>query len=840
MLRFTPFRTMILMRSTYPVLNTGLGSSPAGTLPPARVVVRQGFETVIQLPAPTGYVAVEALDAAGRTLARSSVLRVRPSILNQAVELVPHVLGRDGHVPAGPILAEQDEPELAAHRLLVALHRLPCPLAVDADRLGPEGLLHLADVPTGQAERGEEAERDRLPVGDSLVLRGRFEGMRERVAEVEDRALPPVVGVAEADGGLERGAAADHLVVRQLPERVAREQAGLHNLTHALPPLRLGQRLEERRVDHGERRPVEGPDEVLPLRQVEAGLAADGRVHLGDEARGDGDPGHSAEICRGCISRRVGRAAAAERDDRPPAVEPELLPQPVDGGERLRLLAGRELVRLREPLAERELRVHAVDACDVPVGDESDRAVAGDERAEPRQRATLDVDAARDEDDVVDVVRDDVGDLCVQAPPLLVQPAELRLVLGQRSVAAADALPARVDVDVEPHGERVAQRVPHRRRGDGPSAEREHDRLLLVPAERGLAVVLEDGCDRLSGRLLDEIVRVHHGQADRLRRRRLAGAHEADEGDALLQLIRPMYARHAATKSPSASPPNFSRAARASSHATAASATTASASTADTSLRSTSACAASPLSRSTDPSGRISVGNGFIAARTTISSPFDMPPSMPPARFDVLRLSVPISSCASDPRMPASAKPSPISTPFTAWIPMSAAASRASSRSSLRAYEPSPGGTPVARTSTTPPSVSRSLRAASIAASSTSAEPRTSTPISASSAFATAPAATCTAVCRAEARSSASRTSASPYFCTPARSAWPGRGSVTGFVPFPCGSPSGGHGAIPHVQFLWSRFLTTSASGVPSVRPCRRPASTSTSSVSICCRGERP
>ena len=57
----------------------------------------------------------------------------------------------------------------------------------------------------------------------------------------------------------------------------------------------------------------------------------------------------------------------------------------------------------------------------------------------------------------------------------------------------------------------------------------------------------------------------------------------------------------------------------------------------------------------------------------------------------------------------------------------------------------------------------------------------------------------------------------------PARSAWPGRGSVTAFVPLPAGSPSGGHGFIPHVQFLWSRFRTTSASGVPSVRPWRRP-----------------
>ena len=49
------------------------------------------------------------------------------------------------------------------------------------------------------------------------------------------------------------------------------------------------------------------------------------------------------------------------------------------------------------------------------------------------------------------------------------------------------------------------------------------------------------------------------------------------------------------TKSSIASPPNFSRAARASSNATAASATTASASTADVSLRSTSASPASPV-----------------------------------------------------------------------------------------------------------------------------------------------------------------------------------------------------------------------------------------------------
>src|SRR3989440_7712405 len=359
---------------------------------------------------------------------------------------------------------------------------------------------------------------------------------------------------------------------------------------------------------------------------------------------------------------------------------PELLPDSVEGDECLRLFPGGQLVRLGEPRPERELRVHAVDAGDVRIRDQRDRAVAGDELAELLQRAALDVDAGGGQRAVVQIACAHVGALRVERAPFLVQAAERRLVLREWPVASAHALPARVDVDVEPHGERVVEGVAHRRPRDCASAEREHDRLLLVRAERGFAVVAEDVGDRLAGGRLDQVVRVD--ATDGACGSRLAGAHEADDCD-LLQLIRSAYACHAAMKSPRESPPNFSRAARASSHATAASATTASASTADTSLRSTSAFAASPVCRSTEASGFISVGSGFIPARTTISSPFDIPPSMPPARFDVRRRPGWISSCACDPRSSASAKPSPISTPFTAWMPISAAASRASSLSSF-------------------------------------------------------------------------------------------------------------------------------------------------------------
>ena len=67
--------------------------------------------------------------------------------------------------------------------------------------------------------------------------------------------------------------------------------------------------------------------------------------------------------------------------------------------------------------------------------------------------------------------------------------------------------------------------------------------------------------------------------------------------------------------------------------------------------------AGSPVARSTERSGFISVGSGFIPARTMISSPFETPASIPPARFVSRRRSAPISSCASDPNLSASAKP---------------------------------------------------------------------------------------------------------------------------------------------------------------------------------------
>ena len=70
------------------------------------------------------------------------------------------------------------------------------------------------------------------------------------------------------------------------------------------PALAVWERLEQSRVDHRPRRPVEGADEVLALREVDRRLAADRGVDLPDERRRDRGPGDAAEVGRRGEARR--------------------------------------------------------------------------------------------------------------------------------------------------------------------------------------------------------------------------------------------------------------------------------------------------------------------------------------------------------------------------------------------------------------------------------------------------------------------------------------------------------------------------------------------------------
>ena len=205
---------------------------------------------------------------------------------------------------------------------------------------------------------------------------------------------------------------------------------------------------------------------------------------------------------------------------------------------------------------------------------------------------------------------------------------------------------------------------------------------------------------------------------------------------------------------------------------------------------------------------------------------------------------------------------SPISTPLIAWMDISAAASRASSLRSHCTWLPRPGGTPYASTSTMPPRVSASFLAASTSAtiralasgsrqrngsasirsassgratrpgltatepSSTTCETISMPSAWRSSALATAPSATRAAVSRALARSRIGRASVWPYFCMPARSAWPGRGRVSGALRAWPASTSGstGSAAITVCHLGHSVLPTRIATGLPSVQAVPQPA----------------
>src|SRR5699024_1752312 len=213
-----------------------------------------------------------------------------------------------------------------------------------------------------------------------------------------------------------------------------------------------------------------------------------------------------------------------------------------------------------------------------------------------------------------------------------------------------------------------------------------HD-LLLDLAEARLAVGGEDLRDRQSPAYLYQLVGVAElhvessrelpadsrlagpGRAHQHRGRAGRSAHAGSESQSRRSATAPREPATFRRVSPSESPPNFCRTARARTSATMDSATTPAAGTAHTSERWWMAVASLPSDMSTVLRARGTVEIGFIAARTRSGWPLLMPPSSPPARL--LRRSTPsaprmISSCATLPRRRAVSNPSPTSTPLMA------------------------------------------------------------------------------------------------------------------------------------------------------------------------------
>ena len=110
-----------------------------------------------------------------------------------------------------------------------------------------------------------------------------------------------------------------------------------------------------------------------------------------------------------------------------------------------------------------------MDAVDDRLRDERRRRF--DEFGETLDRSDLDVDARGCENDAVGVVGTGIGDLVVERAADLEPAAELALVLRERPVAAARALPRGLDVDIENDNELVAQQLANLGRLDCAAAD---------------------------------------------------------------------------------------------------------------------------------------------------------------------------------------------------------------------------------------------------------------------------------------------------------------------------------------------------------------------------------
>ena len=273
---------------------------------------------------------------------------------------------------------------------------------------------------------------------------------------------------------------------------------------------------------------------------------------------------------RGDEAGDVGRGAAAERDEPAVAPDPQARPEPLEHRGRLGGLARRHLVPLDVARPERELGPHAVDAGDVRVGHERERAVAWDEVAEGVQPVGLDVHPRGGEHDAVHVERRGVGDVVVDGLPLAMEGAEGVGIARQRPVGALDPGPRRLGVDVEQHREGARRERRARALGeDGPAAERHDDGLavaehvvdgrLLERAEGGLPVVLEELRDRPARAGLQLAVEIDEAPPEPCGglapEGRLARAHEPRERDVTAERVRVHGAASASSASRSQGTP---------------------------------------------------------------------------------------------------------------------------------------------------------------------------------------------------------------------------------------------------------------------------------------------
>ena len=187
------------------------------------------------------------------------------------------------------------------------------------------------------------------------------------------------------------------------------DEAVFHHLGIAgeqLAPRQGGERVQ---IGQHEARLMEAADEVLALRRVDSGLAADGAVHLGQQGGRDLDEVDAAQKDAGREARQIADDPAAQRDQQALALDP--LGEQAAGelgqmSEILGLLARRQRIALAAMPApfQARLQQRQVVPADTLVGDDEDARLGQQGAADAaglgdQPRSDQDIVAARAEFD---------------------------------------------------------------------------------------------------------------------------------------------------------------------------------------------------------------------------------------------------------------------------------------------------------------------------------------------------------------------------------------------------------------------------------------------------------
>ena len=243
-----------------------------------------------------------------------------------------HQLRRNGAKGFGAAdFAAQDQAQLAPASLLIRTHDVQqsrgCGVWQSRKRtetahepLDSGGALGRQQAHAcGQPRCGDHSPTDGFPVQIVAIRRGRFKGMGESMAEIEDFAQAGFAFIAAYHFRLGLDAARDHeieslgVAIRERLERIfekrkqalVRDHPVFNYFVQSRAELPRRQRRERHRIREHQAGRVKRANQVLPFRQIDAGLAADGAIDLRDNRCGYVDKADAAQVGGGDESGRA-------------------------------------------------------------------------------------------------------------------------------------------------------------------------------------------------------------------------------------------------------------------------------------------------------------------------------------------------------------------------------------------------------------------------------------------------------------------------------------------------------------------------------------------------------